>query len=48
MKKSFLDVSCTYCGAGVGEKCVLVLEQSVGPLSIQWQHRTREALAIAS
>lgn len=48
MKKSFLDVSCTYCGAGVGHPCQLVLEPSVGPLSIPWQHRTRELLAVES
>jgi hypothetical protein len=43
-KKQFLSTTCPYCGAGVGEVCKVTLAPEVGPLSIQWQHGSREAL----
>ena len=49
MKKSFLDVGCTYCGVKPGVRCIVTLaEEGKQELSIQWQHETREKLAVAS
>jgi uncharacterized protein YcbX len=49
MKKSYLDVGCTFCGVKPGERCIVTLaEEGQQELSIQWQHRTRELLAVAS
>jgi hypothetical protein len=36
------SVTCEYCGASPGEQCILTLAPEVGPLSITWNHRTRE------
>lgn len=36
------ELACDYCGAKPGHKCIVTLAPEVGPLSVPWQHRTRE------
>lgn len=38
---------CPYCGANPGEQCVVTLAPEVGPLSIRWNHRSREEAFLA-
>lgn len=45
MKLKFIRpiaMPCSYCGAGVGEKCIVTLDPEQGELSISWNHRARE------
>lgn len=40
--------ACSYCGAKAGEPCIVTLAPEVGPLSIRWNHRSREETMLAS